>query len=96
MPGLLIQGKKKVSRVGTFFFLGFVRVLLGKTPLDENRGFHRSTFLVRQACAALGAATGQYLAAVRRAHTLAEAMLLGALALLGLIRSLHFLVHLPV
>ena len=51
---------------------------------------------MRQACAALGTATGQYLAAVRRTHTLAETMLLGALTLLGLIRSLHFFVHLPV
>ena len=39
--------------------------------------------------AALRAAAGQHLAAVRRAHALAETMLLGALTLLRLIRSLH-------
>ena len=73
-----------------------IRFLRNRILYIGGMGFPLYCFLVRQACAALGAATGQYLAAVRRAHTLAEAMLLGALALLGLIRSLHFLVHLPV
>ena len=47
-----------------------------------------------QASAALGAAAGQNLTAVAGGHSLAEAVLLGALALLGLIGTNH-LVHLP-
>ena len=45
-----------------------------------------------QASAALGAAAGQNLTAVAGGHSLAEAVLLGALELLGLIgaRSSHF------
>ena len=45
-----------------------------------------------QASAALGAAAGQNLTAVAGGHSLAEAVLLGALDLLGLIgaRSSHF------
>ena len=39
--------------------------------------------------AALRAAASQYLTAVRGTHTLAEAVLLGTLTLLGLISSLH-------
>jgi hypothetical protein len=42
-----------------------------------------------QLCAALCAAASQHLTAVCRAHALAEAVLHGALTLLGLIRSLH-------
>ena len=48
----------------------------------------RST-LVGQAGAALGAAAGQNLAAVAGGHTLAEAVLLGALTLFGLIGTKH-------
>ena len=44
---------------------------------------------VRQTSAALGAAAGQHLAAVLGGHTLAEAVLLGTLALLGLIGTKH-------
>ena len=43
------------------------------------------SFLVAQAGTALGAAASQDLAAVGGCHSLAEAVLLGALALLGLI-----------
>ena len=50
----------------------------------------------RQLSAALSAAASKYLAAVGRGHTLAEAVLLGALTLLRLERSLHNSVHLPV
>ena len=42
-----------------------------------------------QASAALGAAAGQNLTAVAGGHSLAEAVLLGALALLGLIGTEH-------
>ena len=49
-----------------------------------------------QASAALGAAAGQNLTAVAGGHSLAEAVLLGALTLLRLERSLHNFVHLPV
>ena len=42
-----------------------------------------------QAGAALGAAAGQHLAAIAGGHTLAEAVLLGALALFGLIGTKH-------
>ena len=49
------------------------------------------TFLVGQTRATLCTAAGQHLAAVCRMHALAETMLLGALALLRLIRSLHSL-----
>ena len=42
-----------------------------------------------QADAALGAAAGQHLAAIAGGHTLAEAVLLGTLALLGLIGTKH-------
>ena len=72
------------------FFL--LRFYPGASPvkpiLDRNRGFDRN-LLVGQTRAALRTAAGQHLAAVRRVHALAEAMLLGALALLRLIRSLH-------
>ena len=42
-----------------------------------------------QAGAALGAAAGQHLAAIAGGHTLAEAVLLGALTLFGLIGTKH-------
>ena len=42
-----------------------------------------------QASAALGPAAGEHLLAVGSPHSLAEAMLLGALALLGLIGTKH-------
>ena len=50
------------------------------------------SFLVAQAGTALGAAASQDLAAVGGCHSLAEAVLLGALELLGLVgaRSSHF------
>ena len=54
-----------------------------------KRSFIQIKLLGGQLCAALRAAARQHLAAVGRAHTLAEAMLLGALTLLRLIRSLH-------
>ena len=47
------------------------------------------TLLVSQTDAALGAAAGKHLAAVAGGHTLAEAVLLGTLALLGLIGTKH-------
>ena len=50
----------------------------------------------RQLSATLCATASQYLAAVRGGHALAEAVLLGALTLLRLERSLHNFVHLPV
>lgn len=50
----------------------------------------------RQLSATLSATASQYLAAVRGGHALAEAVLLGALTLLRLERSLHNFVHLPV
>ena len=40
-------------------------------------------------CSALGAATGEDLAAVGGGHSLAEAVLLGTLALLGLVSADH-------
>ena len=46
-----------------------------------------------QAVAALGAAAGEHLAAIGRPHTFAEAVLLGALALFGLIGTEHL--HTP-
>ena len=46
--------------------------------------------------ATLSATACKYLAAVGRGHTLTEAVLLGALTLLRLERSLHNFVHLPV
>ena len=49
-----------------------------------------------QTGAASCAAAGQDLAAVGGRHSLAEAVLLGALTLLRLERSLHNFVHLPV
>ena len=58
--------------------------------------------LSRQLSATLSATACKYLAAVGRGHTLAgghslaEAVLLGALTLLRLERSLHNFVHLPV
>ena len=52
--------------------------------------------LGRQLSATLCATASQYLAAVRGGHALAEAVLLGALTLLRLERSLHNFVHLPV
>ena len=51
---------------------------------------------VGQASAALGTTAGEHLAAILRGHSLAEAVLLGALTLLRLERSLHNFVHLPV
>ena len=42
-----------------------------------------------QASAALSAAAGQHLAAILGGHSLAEAVLLGALTLLGLIGTEH-------
>ena len=45
--------------------------------------------LSRQLSATLSATACKYLAAVGRGHTLTEAVLLGALTLLRLIRSLH-------
>ena len=45
---------------------------------------------------ALGTAASQHLTAVAGGHSLAEAVLLGALTLLRLERSLHNFVHLPV
>ena len=44
---------------------------------------------VSQARAALGAAAGQNLAAIASGHALAEAVLLGALTLFGLIGTNH-------
>ena len=52
--------------------------------------------LSRQLSATLSATACKYLAAVGRGHTLTEAVLLGALTLLRLERSLHNFVHLPV
>jgi hypothetical protein len=42
-----------------------------------------------QSCPALCAAASEDLAAIAVSHTLAEAMLSGAMTLLGLIRSFH-------
>ena len=44
---------------------------------------------VGQASAALGTTAGEHLAAILRGHSLAEAVLLGALTLLGLIGTEH-------
>ena len=55
-------------------------------PLAAERP---SAMSVGQADAALGAAAGQNLAAISGSHALAEAMLLGTLALLGLIGTKH-------
>lgn len=55
-----------------------------------------STVSMGKTGAALRAAAGQNLAAVRSGHALTKAVLLGALTLLRLERSLHNFVHLPV
>ena len=72
------------------------------TALSEPRREYMWAFsgpyccLGRQLSATLCATASQYLAAVRGGHALAEAVLLGALTLLRLERSLHNFVHLPV
>ena len=72
------------------------------TALSAPRREYMWTFsgpyccLGRQLSATLCATASQYLAAVRGGHALAEAVLLGALTLLRLERSLHNFVHLPV
>ena len=60
-----------------------------KSPLEA--GFHTDPgSLVRQTGSALRASSGENLAAVGSSHSLAEAVLLGTLALLGLISAKHY------
>src|SRR5699024_1479959 len=72
-----------------FFRLWFCPGESPAKPLSMETVVSIEALLVGQTRAALRTAAGQHLAAVRRVHALAEAMLLGALALLRLIRSLH-------
>ena len=61
------------------------RAIFGRYA-DLERSFRQ---LTRKLGLTLGAAAGQHLAAVLGGHTLAEAVLLGTLALLGLIGTKH-------
>ena len=72
-----------------FFRLWFCPGESPAKPLSMETVVSIEALLVGQTRAALRTAAGQHLAAVRRVHALAEAMLLGALALLRLLRSLH-------
>ena len=54
----------------------------------------RRVGLRRELCSALGAATGEDLAAVGGSHSLSEAMHLGSVTLSGLIGTQHLRVHL--
>lgn len=60
-----------------------------KSVIHIRRTLEVLRILGAQLRAALRAAASQYLTAVRGTHTLAEAVLLGTLTLLGLISSLH-------
>ena len=87
---VLIQGKKKSFAYRNFFLHRICPDTVRQIPLIwMKRSFIQIKLLGGQLCAALRAAARQHLAAVGRAHALAETMLLGALTLLRLIRSLH-------
>ena len=89
--GLPIRPKKtsRISAARNSFLRAAARIYM--TPCEGS--CCRSG---RQLSATLCATASQYLAAVRGGHALAEAVLLGALTLLRLERSLHNFVHLPV
>ncbi len=89
--GLPIRPKKtsRISAARNSFFRAAARIYV---TLCEGSCCRSG----RQLSATLCATASQYLAAVRGGHALAEAVLLGALTLLRLERSLHNFVHLPV
>ena len=62
-------------------------------PFELSSRDANSAALVGQASAALGTTAGKHLPAVGGSHSLAEAVLLGALTLLGLIGTEHL--HTP-
>ena len=71
--------------------LSFFPPKLEKTERKATMNLHCSPFVfsVREVGSALCAATSQNLSAVSRLHSLAEAMLLLALELFGLVSSQH-------
>ena len=82
VPSQKYDGTRMTAAAGTF------RSTL-KSPLEA--GFHTDpgSFLVSQTDSALRASSGENLAAVGGSHSLAEAVLLGTLALLGLVSTKH-------